>query len=84
MGMIYRTPLLVARKTPFVEWLRSLAKPAGIDDDESARAGNEVDVYLLHSPAHQPALEEMIRRVLAGRFRGAAVRLDHGRVGMAG
>lgn len=50
MGTIYRTPLLVTRKAPFVEWLRSLEKPVVIDDDESARLTSAADVYLLHVP----------------------------------
>ena len=60
MGAIYRTPLLVTRKAPFVEWLRSLEQPIGITDDESAELANAVDVYLLHVPALAPVLEEMV------------------------
>jgi len=60
MGMIYRTPLLVTRKQPFVDWLRSLEVPDGVDDVEGARLTSAVNVYLVHAPAHEPTLEEMV------------------------
>jgi hypothetical protein len=60
MGMIYRTPLLLTRKQPFVDWLRSLDEPEGLDDSSSANLTAAVDVYLVHAPAHEPTLEEMV------------------------
>jgi hypothetical protein len=60
MGTIYRTPLLVKRKQPFVEWLRSLDDADTFDEAKAATLMGETDVFLVHVPEQEPTLEELI------------------------
>jgi hypothetical protein len=60
MGTIFRTPLLVKRKQPFVDWLRSLEDGDEFEDALAAQATAETDVFLLHVPDREPKLEELI------------------------
>src|SRR5436190_23904724 len=60
MGTIARTPLLVKRRRPFVDWLRSLEDGDAVDEAEAAKLTSETDIFLVHVPEHDPTLEELI------------------------
>jgi hypothetical protein len=60
VAMLYRTPILIKRRQPFVDWLRSTEGGDMFEGAEGTRLLDEIDVYLLHVPEQDPALEEMI------------------------
>jgi hypothetical protein len=66
MGFIYRTPLLITRRQPFVDWANSS------DDDESPLFTEELarrrDVYLVSMPEGEATVDELVDSWWQGIF----------------
>jgi hypothetical protein len=57
MALLYRTPLLIRRKQPYVDWA------VNVDEESRALAGafsDRCEIYLAPVAAHEQALEEVL------------------------